>query len=130
MNRSTHVALLASLAMAPAAWAVPPPPGSAAAEELSHFSGAQREWISKQHDQVGRWCCSLGDFDLVTIDEADGKLRVKAKHPDKTRGIPDGWQNVPDDKRVDLTGQHSIPDVQAAWFYQGRVQCIIVGGGY
>lgn len=112
------------------AWAVPPEPGSPAAEELGRYSPKEREWISRQHDQVGRWCCTEGDFDFVTVDAQDGKLRAKAKHPDDKKGIPEGWIDVPNDKIVDVRGQHEVPDVIAAWYYQGRIQCILLGGGY
>lgn len=124
-------ALIAAVCLASgAAGATPPPVGSAAAEELSRFTADERDWIARQHDQMGRLCCSAGELDFINIREKDGNLQIQAKHPDKTRGIPDGWHTVQDDRRVDLTGQKSIPDILAAWFYNGQVQCVLMGGGY
>lgn len=119
------------VAVAPAVgWAVPPPKGTPDADRLDQFTAAEREWIARQHDQVGRWCCDQGDFAFVTLRVVDGQLQAKADHPDAKRGIPEGWLDVPDSKRVDLTGQRSFPDVVAAWYFNGNVQCIITGAGY
>lgn len=124
-------ALIAAVCLASgAAEATPPPVGSAAAEELSRFTADERAWIARQHDQMGRYCCDLGDYDSVTVRQEGDNLQIKAKHPDKERGIPDGWHTVQDDRRVDLKGQHNIPDVMAAWFYRGNVQCVIIGSGF
>lgn len=124
-------ALIAAVCLASAAaGATPPPVGSPDAEALGQYSPSEREWIAHQHDQMGRPCCESGEFSFINIREKDGNLQIQAKHPDKARGIPDGWHTVQDDRRVDLTGQKSIPDILAAWFYKGQVQCVLMGGGY
>jgi hypothetical protein len=121
---------LVSAFLASVAHATPPPAGTPDAEELRQFSDEQRRWIAGQHDQAGRWCCDEGDFAFVEVREHDGHMQARAEHPDARRGIPEGWLDVPDDKRVDLSGQKSVPDVVAAWYYNGRVQCLLSGGGY
>lgn len=124
-------ALWAAVVLVPGmAWATPPPVGSADAQELQRFTDDERAWIAKQHDQNGRFCCSEGDFSFVSVREVDGHLEIKAKHPDMERGIPSGWIDVEESRRVDLTGQRSVPEVVAAWFYKGRVQCVITGSAY
>lgn len=122
--------LLCGLAMVDAAVAVPPPAGTPDAEQLGQFSQEERAWISKQHDQAGRRCCDEGDFAFVTIRDRDGQLEAKANHPDADRGIPEGWLPVPAERHVDLRGQKNTPDVLAAWYYRGKIQCIILGSGY
>ena len=119
------------VAMVPvAAHAVPPPAGSPDALELQQFTADERAWIARQHDQDHHWCCDAGDFAFVEIRDNNGTLEAKAKHPAPERGIPDGWLDVPEGKKVDVSGQRNIPDVVAAWYYQGRIQCIIMGSGY
>ena len=124
----TRLALLLALLPA-AAWAVPPEPGTPAAEELSRLTTREQEWIANQHDMAGRWCCSLGDFDFVDLDASGDTLRARARHPDPAKGIPSGWLDVPPETHADLHGETDVPDVVAAWYYQGRIQCIIVGSG-
>lgn len=121
---------LCAFAVVDQAWATPPPKGSDADRELQRFTPEEQRWIASQHDMTGRYCCSLGDFDFVTVREVDGGLQVKAKHPDVSRGIPQDWLPVTEDKKANLQGQKDVPDVVAAWFYNGRVQCVILGGGY
>lgn len=124
-------ALIAAVCLASgAAGATPPPVGSPDAEALGQYSPSEREWIAHQHDQMGRKCCEEGEFALVNVREKDGNLQIQARHPDKARGIPSDWHTLADDRRVDLTGQHNIPDVMAAWFYHGQVQCAIIGSGF
>jgi len=118
-------AIIPSLALA-----VPPPPGSADAKELSTFSATEKEWIAKQHDHMGRFCCSEGDFAFVTIRQHGNVLEARPKHPDPSRGIPDKWLPIEDDRRVDLKNQKNVPDVVAAWYYNEKIQCVILGGGY
>lgn len=113
-----------------AASAAPPPVGSEDWDALQHFTPQQQTWIATQHDRTGRWCCALGDFAFVDVKSVNGKLMVKARHADPARGIPAGWLKVPEDRLVDLRGQQAIPDVIAAWYYQGRVQCLLLGGGF
>ena len=112
------------------AHAVPPPPGSPDALELQQFTAEEQAWIARQHDRLGHWCCDRGDFAFIDIRDNNGQLQAKAKHPDPARHIPDGWLDVHDDKNVDLKGQTHFPDVVAAWYYQGKIQCIILGSGY
>jgi hypothetical protein len=121
-------ALLALLAIP--AVAVPPPKGSEADTELQRFTPEERAWLATQHDHAGRWCCQLGDFDFVTIREKGGDMEIKAKHPDMARGIPDGWLTVDPSRRVDLSKQKHIPELTAAWYYQGKIQCVIIGSGF
>ena len=123
--------LFVALVLVPGmAWATPPPAGSAAALELDKFTAQEQKWIAEQHDLQGRWCCTLGDFDFVTIRDVNGELQVKAKHPDMSRGIPSGWVPTEENRKVDLTGQKNMPDVVAAWFFKGRVQCLIAGSAF
>lgn len=127
----TVAAIALALALLPApVRAVPPPPGSAAAEQLSHLTAEERAWIARQHDRLGRSCCVENEFDFVDVRQDGDKIQVKPKHPDPARGIPNKWVDVPEEKLIDLAGQTGVPDVVAAWFYQGRVQCMIPGGGY
>lgn len=121
---------LAAVLLASAAHAAPPPAGSPAALQLAEYTDAERAWIANQHDRRGRFCCSLGDFDFVELRMQGGQLQARAKHPDKERGIPEGWLSVDEDREVNLSGQHDVPDVVAAWYYNGRIQCIITGSGF
>ena len=118
------------LLLAGPALAAPPPAGSPAAEELGRYSPAEREWISRQHDQAGRWCCDEGDFDFVTLRQTGDKVQAKAKHPGGKAKIPDGWLDVPDEKIVNTSGQTDVPGVIGAWYYNGHIQCILMGSGY
>lgn len=120
--------IVAALALWPSlAFAVPPPPNSPDAASLD--TEEKRQFVARQHDRDGRWCCDAGDYAVVDIRiEDNGDVWVKAKHPDKARGIPEGWQKVESEERiVDLRGQKSVLHEPAAWFYHDKVQCVLPG---
>jgi hypothetical protein len=100
--------------MAPAR-AAPPPIGS----DDWNIMAPYREWVTSQHDGLGRWCCDIGDGRPV-------EARIDADHwlvhvtPAHFPGETDRWMTVPDEK---ITRNANPTGTPILWLYQGRVQC-------
>jgi len=106
-----------AIMMSPAApaRAAPPPVGS----DDWNIMIPYKEWVTSQHDTLGRWCCDIGDGRPVEARIADDhwEVHVTPKHfPDE----PDHWMVVPDEK---ITRNANPTGTPILWLYQGRVQC-------
>ncbi len=119
--RLLHRALASAAALAAAAWlvvpahAAPPPVGSDDWNVMMPY----KEWVTSQHDTLGRWCCDIGDGRPVEARIADDhwEVHVTPKHfPDEV----DHWMPVPDEK---ITRNANPTGTPILWMYQGRVQC-------
>lgn len=107
--------LAALLAAGLPAHAAPPPVGS----DDWNIMAPYKEWVTSQHDGLGRWCCDIGDGRPVEarIDGDHWEVHVTKTHfPDE----PDRWLAVPDEK---VTRNANPTGTPILWLYQGRVQC-------
>jgi hypothetical protein len=105
----------AAVWLAAPAHAAPPPVGS----DDWNLMMPYKEWVTSQHDTLGRWCCDIGDGRPVEARIADDhwEVHVTPKHfPDET----DHWMPVPDEK---ITRNANPTGTPILWMYQGRVQC-------
>jgi hypothetical protein len=103
------------LALSPAANAAPPPEGS----EDYKIMHPYKEWVTSQHDLLGRWCCDIGDGRPVDarITGDHWEVHITKEHfPDEE----DRWLAVPDEKITHGLNPMGTPIL---WMYQGRVQC-------
>lgn len=132
--RSVLVAAL--LLAAGPALAAPPPVGSDDYKIMHPYA----EWVTTQHDGLGRWCCDLGDGRPVEarIEDDHWLAHVTRQHFPNTTQVcpgplagpgssecaplgPDGaWVKVPDEK---ITRNANPTGTPILWLYQGRVQC-------
>jgi hypothetical protein len=133
-------AALAATLSAPAA-AAPPPVGSEDYQVMMPY----KEWITSQHDGLGRWCCDIGDgrpVEAVIGKMAPGPVREgewRLPGPAPVSPAADGddhwwahvtpahwpgeidrWVFVPDEK---ITHNANPTGSPILWLYQGRVQC-------
>ena len=106
---------VACLLPAASALAAPPPEGSDDWKIMSPF----KDWVTSQHDRLGRWCCDIGDGRPVEARITDDHWEVhveKSHFPDE----PEAWLKVPEDKIVHQANPTGSPIL---WLYQGGVQC-------
>jgi hypothetical protein len=109
------VAVLGAATWPAPARAAPPPVGSDDWNVMMPY----KEWVTSQHDSLGRWCCDIGDGRPVEARIADDhwEVHVTPKHfPDEV----DHWMAVPDEK---ITRNANPTGTPILWMYQGRVQC-------
>ena len=130
------------LAMVAAALAAPPPKDSEDWRTMAPFA----DWVTTQHDTLGRWCCDIGDGRPVEARIANDhwEAHVTPQHfPDTVevcggpvvgpgslpcqRMTPDGvWVAIPDEK---ITRNANPTGTPILWLYQGRVQCFAPPAG-
>ena len=97
------------------AQAAPPPVGSDDWNVMAPF----KEWVTSQHDGLGRWCCDISDGRPVDA-RIDGDHWVVHVTPKHFPGEKDRWMTVPDEK---VTRNANPTGEPILWLYQGRVQC-------
>ena len=123
--------LAASLLWPVTASALPPPEGSPDWEAMAPF----KEWITSQTDQIGRWCCDIGDGRPVeacrsVVDPNTGPcepgkgsvwwVHITKKHfPDE----PEHWLKVEVDRPIRDKNDPNPTGHNIVWLYNGRVQC-------
>jgi hypothetical protein len=118
--RSATIACAAVLAAALLACAAPagasPPPKDS---EDWKIMAPYKEWVTSQHDTLGRWCCDIGDGRPVEarIDDDHWVVHVTPAH---FPGEAERWMTVPDEK---ITRNANPTGTPILWLYQGRVQC-------
>ena len=103
------------VAMTVAARAAPPPKDSEDWKVMHPYA----EWVTSQHDTLGRWCCDIGDGRPVDARIVDDHWEVHVT-PAHFPGEGDRWLAVPDEK---ITRNANPMGVPILWLYQGRVQC-------
>jgi hypothetical protein len=109
-------ALIVAAVMWPVvAYAAPPPVGS----DDWNIMAPYKEWVTSQHDQLGRWCCDIADGRPVDA-RIEGDHWVAHVTPEKFDGEKDHWLAVPDEK---ITRNANPTGSPILWLYQGRVQC-------
>jgi len=109
------LAALALLALAQPAGAAPPPQDS----EDWKIMHPYQQWVTSQHDLLGRWCCDIGDGRPVEARISDDHWEVhvtKDHFPDE----PERWLPVPEEKVTRGLNPMGTPIL---WLYQGHVQC-------
>ena len=96
------------------AHAAPPPVGSDDWNVMAPYA----EWITKQHDTRGRWCCDIGDGRPVEARIVDDHWEAHVT-PQHFPGEDDRWVPIPDEKivRANPTGTAIL------WLWESRVQC-------
>lgn len=120
---ATIVAMLVHSAVA-----APPPEDSDDYKVMHPYADV----ITSQHDQLGRWCCTVADGRPVdTHITGDGHWQVRFIHPetlsdDVVKPPPIGWVDVPDE--VVIHGPNPI-GVPIAWWYRGSVRCFLPASG-
>jgi hypothetical protein len=115
MTRTLIALALMAAAVVDAARAAMPPVGS----DDWNIMMPYKEWVTSQHDQLGRWCCDIGDGRPVEarINDDHWEVHVTPKHfPEEE----DRWLTVPDEK---ITRNANPTGTPILWLYQGRVQC-------
>ena len=116
MTTTKRLALaLAMMLVAGRAWSAPPPVGSDDWNIMAPF----REWVTTQHDTLGRWCCDIGDGRPVEARIADNHWEVHVT-PQHWPGETDRWIAVPDEK---VTHNANPTGAPILWLYRSRVQC-------
>jgi len=95
--------------------AAPPPAGSDDYKIMHPYA----EWITTQHDTLGRWCCDIGDGRPVEAKIVDDHWEVHVT-PQHFPGEADRWMAVPDEK---ITRNANPTGMPILWLYQSRVQC-------
>ncbi len=95
--------------------AAPPPEGSDDYKLIMPY----RDWVTSQHDALGRWCCDIGDGRPVEARIAGDhwEAHITAQH---FPGESDRWVTVPDEK---ITHNANPTGTPILWLYQSRVQC-------
>ena len=97
------------------AHAAPPPKDSDDWKIMQPFVN----WITTQHDAMGRWGCDIGDGRPVDA-------RISGDHwdvhitPAHFPGEQDRWMPVPDEKVTHGSNPTGNPIL---WLYRGQVQC-------
>jgi hypothetical protein len=111
----------AVIALPIAAHAAPPPLGSEDWNLMAPF----KEWVTTQHDSLGRWCCDIGDGRPVEarIDSDHWSVHVTPQH---FPGETDRWMAVPEEKVVPGANPTGSPIL---WLYRGQVQCFAPPNG-
>lgn len=108
--------------------AAPPPEGSEDYKIMHPYA----QWVTSQHDRLGRWCCSIADGRPVDAKiSPEGHWQVMFQRPetisdDAAQPVPSGWINVPDDAVIKGANPMGVP---IAWWYRGRIQCFCPIGG-
>lgn len=109
------------------ALAAPPPVGSDDWNVMHPY----KEWVTSQHDGLGRWCCDIGDGRPVKAEIRGDSWWVRID-PRQWRDQPGPvagpqptplaaeWLQVPDEE---ITRNSNPTGVPILWLYQGRVQC-------
>jgi hypothetical protein len=114
------IALLAALSAWPAG-AAPPPEGSEDWKIIHPF----QEWVTTQHDSVGRWCCNIGDGRPVDARIAGDHWEAHVT-PEHFPGEAQRWIEVPS---AAVTHNPNPTGRPILWLYHGRVQCFAPEGG-
>jgi len=115
--------------------AAPPPYGSDDWNVMHPY----KEWVTSQHDQLGRWCCDIADGRPVDAEIWENcQFPAKDKNGDCPKntligthwwvhitekhfpGELDRWELVPDEKIIRKSNPTGVPIL---WLYQGKVQC-------
>lgn len=116
------LAWVLSMPLPGVAHAAPPPVGSEDYKLLMPY----KEWVTSQHDKLGRWCCDLGDgrpVDARIVNGDHWEAHITHEHfPDE----PEAWLPVPEDKIVRAGNPTGTPIV---WLWGGKVQCFAPPGG-
>jgi hypothetical protein len=109
------ILVLALLAVAAPAHSAPPPVGSDDWKIIEPY----KEWVTSQHDGLGRWCCDISDGRPVDA-RIEGDHWVVHVTPNHWPDEPDRWMAIPDEK---ITRNANPTGTPILWLYQGRVQC-------
>jgi hypothetical protein len=112
MSKETIIALML---FATPALASPPPVGS----EDWNVMIPYKEWVTSQHDTLGRWCCNIGDGRPVDAKIVDDHWEVHVT-PVHFPGEPDHWLPVPDERVIRQGNPTGSPIL---WLLHGAVQC-------
>lgn len=78
-----------------------------------------KEWVTSQHDSLGRWCCDIGDGRPVNAEIRDSSWWVHIT-PAHFPNEPDHWMQVPDERVTKGANPTGTPIV---WLYRSKVQC-------
>lgn len=120
--------LVAIVFLSGCASAAPPPEGS----DDWNIMHPYKDWVTSQHDGLGRWCCDIGDGRPVEarIEGDHWIVHIVPKQwnddnstrpgPAVNSGLSDKWLPVPDEK---ITRNSNPTGNPILWLYQGRVQC-------
>lgn len=114
--------LIAAITLyATTAQAAPPPVGS----DDWNIMAPYKEWVTTQHDRLGRWCCSIADGRIAEARiNGNGHWEARILHPETVAPedgpVPPGYVEVPDERVLRVPNPTGFPIL---WIYKGQAQC-------
>jgi hypothetical protein len=112
------------LILLPALARAEPPPGA-------DPNSATARWVHTLKDHRGWGCCDLADCrpTVMRLDD-EGHVRVWIGKDQYGPGAPDAWEPVTAEVLEGTTASGPAPDAHTwACWYNGKVQCLLPGGG-